>query len=211
MRPQPPLLRSRTHKKLVDIKLDNYRPRDWDYQNPKHQVLPHFVLGRYKHRPPYFSERVYPNQKVYFSPAAYGRRELKPAIFRSYILSQISTLPGAVLVNEDQIHDDQYRQRRREEVKKRSESYINKILNDYGSNVENLPGSKKGKKEFYRSKTATNIHVVKDNDNDNNLETRKPEEEKNEEKVERIKVNLLKSPLRKRMEQRRKLGENNKK
>ncbi len=196
MSARPPLLRSRTSSKIVEIKLDRYKPRDWDYQNPKHQVIPQFVLGRYKKATPYYYERVFPNHKIYFSPDADDRRELKPAIFRSYILSQISTLPGAVLVEEGQIHDDQFKEERKKEVKKRTEAYINKILQDYGSNVENLPGSKKnGKKLLPTSNSTQNIKVIKVNGNKE--ETKKPEEENKGEKVEKIKVNLkLKGPIK---------------
>ena len=46
---QPPLARSRTSKKFV-VDMESYKPRDWDYQSPKHQIRPPFVLGRSKKR-----------------------------------------------------------------------------------------------------------------------------------------------------------------
>ena len=27
---------------MVDIDLEKYKPRDWDYQSPKHQIRPQF-------------------------------------------------------------------------------------------------------------------------------------------------------------------------
>jgi len=188
MNTQPPLRRSRTYRKMVDIKLERYKPRDWDYQNPKHQIIPHFMLGRYKRMIPAYTQRLLANHKVYFSPDTDDRRELKPSIYRYYNLSQISTLPGAVLVNESKIHDDQFVQTKKEKVKKRSKSYINKILNDYGSNVEYLPGSKKERKEFYKNQ------IEKETNNEGKIITKNEEEDNNNEKVEKIKVNIRLKP-----------------
>ena len=59
MKKQPPLLRSRTNNKMVDIKLERYKPRDWDYQSPKHQLRPQFVLGRSKKRAKNLSQKEF--------------------------------------------------------------------------------------------------------------------------------------------------------
>ena len=46
--PERLLLRSRTAQKTIFVKMDRYKPRDWDYQNVKHQIKPHFKLGKSK-------------------------------------------------------------------------------------------------------------------------------------------------------------------
>ena len=139
------------------------------------------------------------------------RRQLKPAIFRSYNLSQISTLPGAVLVEENKIRDDTNKENRRKYVKNKNPCFINKLINDYDSNIEFLPGSRNGENKFWRSKSCENLNIIrkdsnngiiKENENrpeikevkdfkrDEKIETKDNKNEKKEENFERIKVNL---------------------
>ena len=91
-------------KNIVDI--ESYKPRDWDYQSPKHQIRPPFILGRCKKRIKAPSQKEFPVFKDYYTNPAtstdFYKRELRPAIYRSYKLSQIYTLPGAVKVEEKQ-------------------------------------------------------------------------------------------------------------
>ena len=208
----PPLLRSRRHQKMVDIKFGTYKPRDWEYLNVKYQLRPQFVLGKSKKRlkgPPQLDN---PINHVVYSPEnspknnAY-RRQLKPAVFRSYNLSQISTLPGAVLVEENKIRDDINKENRKKNVKNKNPCFINKLICDYDSNIEFIPGSRNGENKFWRSKSCENLNIIrkgsiKENENipetkevkdiikDDKIETKDNKNEKNEENFERIKVNL---------------------
>ena len=163
MSTRKPLLRSRTSQKMVDIKLDKYKPRDWDYLSIKHQIIPHFVLGRSKKRVAnpaqkefsIFVNTIKPRTNIEF------KRELKPAVYRSYILSQIATVPGAVLVEESKINDQQKHQNLIKVVKNKNLCYLNKLENEYGSNVAFLPGSKDTeiqKGHLFKSKTLTNFN-----------------------------------------------------
>ena len=208
----PPLLRSRKHHKMVDIKFGTYKPRDWEYLNVRYQLRPQFVLGKYKRRlkgPPQLDNPI--NHEVYSQENSpknnVYRRQLKPAVFSSYNLSQISTLPGAVLVEENKIRDDTNKDNRRKYVKNKNPCFINKLICDYDSNIEFLPGSRNGENKFWRSKSCENLNVIrkesiKENENipetkevkdiikDDKVETKDNKNEKNEENFERIKVNL---------------------
>ena len=201
---------------MVDIKFGTYKARDWEYLNVKYQLRPQFVLGKSKKRikgPPQLDN---PINHVVYSPENSPRnnvyrRQLKPAIFRSYNLSQISTLPGAVLVEENKIRDDTNKENRRKYVKNKNPCFINKLINDYDSNIEFLPGSRNGENKFWRSKSCENLNIIrkdsnngiiKENENrpeikevkdfkrDEKIETKDNKNEKNEENFERIKVNL---------------------
>lgn len=208
----PPLLRSRRHHKMVDIKFGTYKPRDWEYLNVKYQLHPQFVLGRSKKRlkgPPQLDN---PINHVVYSPENSPknnvyRRQLKPAVFCSYNLSQISTLPGAVLVEENKIRDDINKENRKKYVKYKNPCFINKLICDYDSNIEFIPGSRNGQNKFWRSKSCENLNVIrkesiKENENgpeakevkdiikDDKIETKDNKNDKNEENFERIKVNL---------------------
>ena len=176
MKQNPPLLRSRTNYKMVDIKLDRYKPRDWDYLSPKHQLRPRFVLGRSKKRIPNPSQREFKIFKELTAEEKLSnenyKRELRPAIYRSYILSQIATLPGAVLVEENKINDDQHRKDLIKVVRNKNLCYLNKLKNDYASNVAFLPGSKDKeiKKEiFIKGKTSGDFRNVKKEEEKQNL------------------------------------------
>ena len=168
MKSHPPLLRSRTSKKMVDIKLERYKPRDWDYQSPKHQIRPQFVMGRSKKRLPVPSQQEFPVFKQYkrtFSSLDINKRELKPSVFRSYKLSQIFTLPGAVKVEESKVIDDQYKRDRIKVVRNKNLCFIKKLENEYGSNVEFLPGSKPKeikKPKLQKGKSSTDIRKIKE-------------------------------------------------
>ena len=187
MKPQqPPLQRSRTTKKMVDIDLEKYKPRDWDYQSPKHQIRPQFELGRSKKRIANPSQKEFPVFKDYSKPTSidFNKRELKPAIYRSYILSQIYTLPGAVKIEESKIKDDQNKKNRIKVVRNKNLSYINKLMNDYGSNVAFLPGSKDTeikKGNLTKLKTTQNLRYGKEE-----KEEKKENEEKNDKKKQKI-------------------------
>jgi len=224
MKSQPPLLRSRTHQKIFNIKLDGYAPRDWDYQNPRHQIRPEFVLGRYKKKTFFPVNKDYPQPDKVYSPLNYGyRRELQPAIFKRYLLSQAATVPGAVIVEESKIKDDKSQQDHKLELQKKYSDFMNKLMNG-DLNVDFLYEPKKnGKKSrFVRSWTTENFKVLNEKDNKfkrddkgkkdekvNNIQVNKVEtkKDKNEEKVDKIKVNLRKnSPFRNRSKRNKKLG-----
>ena len=166
MKQHPPLLRSRTSKKIADIKLDSYKPRDWDYQSPKHQIRPQFVMGKSKKRIPVPCQQEFPVFKTYkrtLSNLDILRRELKPAVYRSYKLSQIFTLPGAVKIEESKVIDDQYRKDRIKVVKNKNLCYIKKMENAYGSNAEFLPGYKPKetpKPKLEKVKSTTDIRKI---------------------------------------------------
>ena len=163
MKPQRPLFRSRTSQKIPDIKLDRYKPRDWDYQSPKHQLRPQFVLGRFKKRAVNLSQKEF---SIFKSPiktttsSGFYKRELKPSIFRSYNLSQIATLPGAVKVEESKINDDKHTEDLIKVVKNKDLCFINKIKQAYASNVAFLPGSqsKETQKEFTLGKSYSSYN-----------------------------------------------------
>ena len=131
-------------KNIVDI--ESYKPRDWDYQSPKHQIRPPFVLGRCKKRIKAPSQKEFPVFKDYYTNPAtstdFYKRELRPAIYRSYKLSQIYNLPGAVKVEENKINDDQNKKERIKVIRSKNLCFQNKLLCDYGSDVAFLPGSK---------------------------------------------------------------------
>ena len=140
-----PLERSRTSRKMIEVDMERYKPRDWDYQSPKHQIRPPFVLGRCKRRIASPLQNEFPVFKDYSKPTSsnieFNKRELKPAVFRSYKLSQIYTLPGAVKIEESKVNDDQNKKERIKVVRNKNLSSLSKIMNDYGSNVAFLPGS----------------------------------------------------------------------
>ena len=162
MKSQPPLLRSRTHHKVFNIKLDGYAPRDWDYQNPRHQIRPEFVLGRYKKKTFFPVNKDYPQPDKVYSPLNYGyKRELQPAIFRRYLLSQASTVPGAVIVEESKIKDDKSKQDHKLELQKKYQDFMNKLMNG-DLNVDFLYEPKKNGKhsKFVRSWTTENFKVL---------------------------------------------------
>ena len=220
MKSQPPLLRSRTHFKVFNIKLDGYAPRDWDYQNPRHQIRPEFVLGRYKKKTFFPVNKDYPQPDKVYSPLNYGyRRELQPAIFRRYLLSQASTVPGAVIVEESKIKDDKSMQDHKLELQKKYQDFMKKLMNG-DLNVDFLYEPKKNGKHnrFVKSWTTENFKVLNekekkfkkdDEKKNNNIKVHKVETKKdqNEEKMDKIKVNLrLKSPLRNRQKRSKKLG-----
>ena len=199
MKPQPPIKRPKEQQKEQKEKneqkedkistFDNYKPRDWGYQNPKHQIRPEFVLGKSKKRLPEPRHNYFPSNESIYSPINNGwRRELKPAIYRSYILSQASTVPGAVIVEEQKIKDDKTKEERRKFVEKKNEELINKLMNN-DLNIDSFLDYKKNKKLF-RAKTQENVfkgHKI-------NPGTNKKDDK---EKVGEIKVNLKRSPRRK--------------
>ena len=161
MSTKAPLLRAKTHKKMVDIKMDRYKPRDWDYQSPKHQILPHHELGRGKKRVANPSPRDYPLLKQLPKTATnfFYKRELKPAIYRSYILSQILTLPGAVKVEESKVNDDQNKKDRIKVVRNKNLCFLNKLMYDYESNAAFLPGSKNNENKLKKGKSCGDFKI----------------------------------------------------
>ena len=193
MSTKAPLLRSRTQKKMVDIKLDRYKPRDWDYQSPKHQILPHHELGRGKKRVANPSPRDYPLLKQLPKTATniFYKRELKPSIYRSYILSQILTLPGAVKVEESKVNDDQKKKDRIKVVRNKNLCFLNKLMFDYESNAAFLPCSKNNENKLKKGKSCGDLKVFIE------------KEEKDKDK-EKIKVKVL-SPQRNRIKRKRKI------
>ena len=150
MKPQSNIKRSKTYAKTTYVHMDKYKPRDWDYQNTRHQIIPPFVIGRYKRRiPPPKQEEfpVFQNLTKSQTSTNFQKRELKPSVYRSYILSQIATLPGAVKVEENKINDDQKKKDRIIVYKNNNLCYKNKLKTVFGSKVPFLPGSKEEKKD----------------------------------------------------------------
>ena len=171
---QPVINRSKTHKKIIYVQIDKYSARDWDYQNPRHQIIPKFVLGQYKKRIQTPKQTEFPVFKDLTKSATsnnFYRRELKPAVFRSYKLSQIATLPGAVKVEESKINDDKCRKERIKVIKNNNICFKNKMNNIYGSKIPFLPGSKEEEKNdintdiIKRGKSSENIKINKKNKN----------------------------------------------
>lgn len=160
----------------------------------------------------------YPQPDKVYSPLNYGyKRELQPAIFRRYLLSQASTVPGAVIVEESKIKDDKSMQDHKLELQKKYQDFMKKLMNG-DLNVDFLYEPKKNGKHnrFVRSWTTENFKVLNEKENrfkkdekNNNIKVHKVETKKdqNEEKMDKIKVNLrLKSPLRNRQKRSKKLG-----
>ncbi len=202
--PERLLLRSRTAQKTIFVKMDRYKPRDWDYQNVKHQIKPHFKLGKSKKRSTNISQKEFTVFKTPKTPntSQTFRRELKPAIYRSYILSQIATLPGAVKIEESKIRDDKNTKDRIKVVKNKNPCFINKLLACYDSNVAFLPGSKKEetKKDFALEKSYTCFNFKK---------STKPKKE--EKKVKEKVMSPLKNRIKRKGEKKVKKIEVNKK
>ena len=198
MKPQPNKLRSKTYKKTTYVQMDKYKPRDWGYQSTKHQIIPEFIMGHYKKRIPAPKQEEFPVFKDLSKSQTsknFYKRELKPAIFRSYILSQIATLPGAVKVEENKINDDQNKKEKIKVYKNKNICFKNKMDNIYGSKVPFLPGSKEERKEeekvnatLKKGKSCENFEVVI-------------------KKNKKIKVNKIKSPDRNRIKRNKNIKE----
>ena len=204
MKVQAPLKRSRTHKTVIDIKMDGYAPRDWDYQNPRHQIRPEFVLGRYKKKTFFPINKDYPRANLVYSPINNGyKRELKPGIYRSYVLSQIATVPGAVLVEEGQIKDDKSHQEHKKEVEKKNFELLEKLMKG-DLNVDFLLSNKKKK----RNQTLDGIKNLKkyEEKKNNNISVQKNETGNKKENGEKIKVNLRRKSPKNRKNRNKKLG-----
>ena len=197
-----PLERSRTSRKMIEVDMERYKPRDWDYQSPKHQIRPPFVLGRSKRRIASPLQNEFPVFKDYSKPTSenieFNKRELKPAVYRSYKLSQIYTLPGAVKIEVSKVNDDQNKKERIKVVRNKNLSSLSKIMNDYGSNVAFLPGSTD--KEIEKG----NLVKLKSSGN-----FRYGKEEKKEGKEKKPKREKVISPIRDRI--KRKTNNKNKK
>ena len=184
MKPESKSLRSKSYGKTTYVQMNKYKPRDWDYQSPKHQIIPNFIIGRYKKRIPVPKQEEFPVflnlTKPQTSKNSY-KRELKPAIFRSYILSQIATLPGAVKVEETKINDDKRRKDKIKVIKNNNICFKNKLNNIYGSKVPFLPGSKEEEKitvSLKKVKSSDHLKILVNNND------------------KKLKVNKIKSPDR---------------
>ena len=192
MKPESKSLRSKSYGKTTYVQMNKYKPRDWDYQSPKHQIIPNFIIGRYKKRIPVPKQEEFPVflnlTKPQTSKNSY-KRELKPAIFRSYILSQIATLPGAVKVEETKINDDKRRKDKIKVIKNNNICFKNKLNNIYGSKVPFLPGSKEEEKitvSLKKVKSSDHLKILVNNDD------------------KKLKVNKIKSPDRNRIKRKKK-------
>ena len=192
MKPESKSLRSKSYGKTTYVQMNKYKPRDWDYQSPKHQIIPNFIIGRYKKRIPVPKQEEFPVflnlTKPQTSKNSY-KRELKPAIFRSYILSQIATLPGAVKVEETKINDDKRRKDKIKVIKNNNICFKNKLNNIYGSKVPFLPGSKEEEKitvSLKKVKSSDHLKILVNNND------------------KKLKVNKIKSPDRNRIKKKKK-------
>ena len=192
MKPESKSLRSKSYGKTTYVQMNKYKPRDWDYQSPKHQIIPNFIIGRYKKRIPVPKQEEFPVflnlTKPQTSKNSY-KRELKPAIFRSYILSQIATLPGAVKVEETKINDDKRRKDKIKVIKNNNICFKNKLNNIYGSKVPFLPGSKEEEKitvSLKKVKSSDHLKILVNNND------------------KKLKVNKIKSPDRNRIKRNKK-------
>ena len=192
MKPESKSLRSKSYGKTTYVQMNKYKPRDWDYQSPKHQIIPNFIIGRYKKRIPVPKQEEFPVflnlTKPQTSKNSY-KRELKPAIFRSYILSQIATLPGAVKVEETKINDDKRRKDKIKVIKNNNICFKNKLNNIYGSKVPFLPGSKEEEKitvSLKKVKSSDHLKILVNNND------------------KKLKVNKIKSPDRNRIKRKKK-------
>ena len=198
MKTQIPLRRSRTHKKIVPIKLDDYAARDWGYQNVKNQIRPEFVLGRYKKKSFFPIQKDYARPNLVYSPLNNGyKRELHPGIYSSYTLSQIATVPGAVIVEEKKIRDDKSHQEHRKEVEKKYSELIEKLMNG-DLNIEFLLDKKANKRNRTEGKLQNRRNYEENKNND-------VQNQKNE-KIGKIKVNLRLTSPRNRQKRSKKLG-----
>jgi hypothetical protein len=193
MKPESKSLRSKSYGKTTYVQMNKYKPRDWDYQSPKHQIIPNFIIGRYKKRIPVPKQEEFPVflnlTKPQTSKNSY-KRELKPAIFRSYILSQIATLPGAVKVEETKINDDKRRKDKIKVIKNNNICFKNKLNNIYGSKVPFLPGSKEEEKitvSLKKVKSSDHLKILVNNND------------------KKLKVNKIKSPDRNRIKRKKKI------
>ena len=193
MKPESKSVRSKSYGKTTYVQMNKYKPRDWDYQSPKHQIIPNFIIGRYKKRIPVPKQEEFPVflnlTKPRTSKNAY-KRELKPAIFRSYILSQIATLPGAVKVEETKINDDKRRKDKIKVIKNNNICFKNKLNNIYGSKVPFLPGSKEEEKitvSLKKVKSSDHLKILVNNND------------------KKLKVNKIKSPDRNRIKRNKKI------
>ena len=192
MKPESKSLRSKSYGKTTYVQMNKYKPRDWDYQSPKHQIIPNFIIGRYKKRIPVPKQEEFPVflnlTKPQTSKNSY-KRELKPAIFRSYILSQIATLPGAVKVEETKINDDKRRKDKIKVIKNNNICFKNKLNNIYGSKVPFLPGSKEEEKitvSLKKVKSSDHLKILVNNND------------------KKLKVNKIKIPDRNRIKRKKK-------
>ena len=192
MKPESKSLRSKSYGKTTYVQMNKYKPRDWDYQSPKHQIIPNFIIGRYKKRIPVPKQEEFPVflnlTKPQTSKNSY-KRELKPAIFSSYILSQIATLPGAVKVEETKINDDKRRKDKIKVIKNNNICFKNKLNNIYGSKVPFLPGSKEEEKitvSLKKVKSSDHLKILVNNND------------------KKLKVNKIKSPDRNRIKRKKK-------
>ena len=192
MKTESKSLRSKSYGKTTYVQMNKYKPRDWDYQSPKHQIIPNFIIGRYKKRIPVPKQEEFPVflnlTKPQTSKNSY-KRELKPAIFRSYILSQIATLPGAVKVEETKINDDKRRKDKIKVIKNNNICFKNKLNNIYGSKVPFLPGSKEEEKitvSLKKVKSSDHLKILVNNND------------------KKLKVNKIKIPDRNRIKRKKK-------
>ena len=195
MKPESKTLRSKTHKKTTYVEMAKYKPRDWGYQSPKNQIIPPFVIGHYKKRIPIPKQEEFPVFKNITKSQTltnFYKRELKPSIYRSYILSQIATLPGAVKVEDNKINDDQRKKDKIKVVKNNNLCFKYKMNHVYGSNVPFLPGSKEEKKEKEPIKVSLNKTKSYENLSINNKSINN-----------KLKVNKIKSPDRNRIKRKK--------
>jgi len=201
MKPQSNKLRSRTITKTLYVKMDRYKPRDWGYQSTKHMIIPKFVIGHYKKRIPAPSQEEFPVFKNFTtskSTTNIYKRELKPAIYRSYILSQIATLPGAVKVEENKINDDQSKKNKIRVVKNNNICFRNKMNTIYGLTTPFLPGTKEEKKDDNDTNIKVTLKKVKSKENI------KVNIINNNQKLKVNKINKAVSPDRNRIKRNKK-------
>ncbi len=192
------LVRAGTQNRIQEINFNNFKFRDWEYQNPKtnKNII---IAGNFKKKvvSPQKKEKIYNNIKIFPQPntkrtllpeyapvvsikpskkqinvkSSFSKEEdintnnVKPKIkisntfkesnpslspmkthyrntkFKDYKITQITTLPGALTRDINNINDDKNNIKKVREVKNQNINYINKLKNDYCSQISCLPNS----------------------------------------------------------------------
>ena len=206
-----------------EVIFDNYKERDWNYQNIKDNKNI-FLNGKSKKKiifSPKKEEKIYNNIKVYPQPNTKrtilpeyapiikeklskkkvdiksfsqgkqkihrgkkiiinnnresdeeiphnNKKPIKDSMFQKYKITQITTLPGAIIRDVNNIDDDENNINKIKEKKNNTINFLNKIKYDYSSSITCLPNSLTNKKEKTKIKRGKSYNYFKYT-NDNNI------------------------------------------